>query len=91
MDVGNLQFLYGIFLLVAKIGICMSFNCLYCSFSEMFPPLFSVTAFAICNFLARFASFFAPQIAEIQSPLPVALQAGLSIACLVAVGLINPT
>lgn len=52
-EVGRLSLLYGMFILIAKLGICTSFNVIYCSFAEMFPPLFSVTAFAISNFLAR--------------------------------------
>jgi len=57
--------LYGLFILISKLGTCGAFNGIYCCFSEMFPPLFSVTAFGIANFFARFSSFFAPQFAEI--------------------------
>lgn len=52
--------LYGFYILIAKLGICGAFNGIYCCFSDMFPPLFSVTAFGIANFFARFSSFFAP-------------------------------
>jgi len=88
-SLGNLTMLYGLFILIAKLGICTSFNVIYCSFSEMFPPLFSVTAFAISNFLARCSSFFGPQIAEVHSTLPVLIMTGLSLASFVACSFIN--
>jgi hypothetical protein len=59
-ELGELEKLYGVFLLIGKIGICGAFNVIYCSFAEMFPPLFSITAFAIANFMARSSAFFAP-------------------------------
>jgi hypothetical protein len=50
----------------------------------LFPPLFSVTAFGISNFLARSCTFFSPQIAEIQSAFPITLMTVLFTLAFVA-------
>lgn len=52
--------LYGLLILIAKFGISAAFNIVYCSNAEMFPALFTVTAFGISNFFARSCTFFAP-------------------------------
>ena len=70
---------YGVLLLVAKFGISAAFNVIYCCNSEMFPALFAVTAFGISNFFARCCTFFAPQIAEIQSTTPMLIFTFLSL------------
>lgn len=76
--------LYGILILITKFGISAAFNICYVSNSEMFPPLFSVTAFGISNFFARSSTFFAPQIAEIQSTFPMMMFTSLSIAAMIS-------
>lgn len=63
--------LYASIILVAKFGICMNFCACFSSTTEMFPPQFSVAAFGISNFLARVCTLFSPQIAEIQSTIPM--------------------
>jgi len=52
----------------------------------MFPALFSITAFNLTNFLARACTFFAPQIAEIQSYLPIGLMTVLYFSSAAATG-----
>jgi hypothetical protein len=58
-------FIFGSLILIVKFGCSAAFNVLYGTTTAMFPPLFSVSAFSISNFLARTCTFFSPQIAEI--------------------------
>ena len=76
--------IFGGLILIVKIGNASAFNVLYGATTLMFPPLFSVTAFGISNFFARVCSFFSPQLAEIQSTLPIGLMTGLYFASTIA-------
>ena len=52
--------------------------------ADLFPTLFVATAFGVCNFFAKFASIFAPQVAEQTAPLPMLLMTSLNAVGLVA-------
>ena len=65
--------IFGGLILVVKFGCAAAFNVLYGNTTAMFPPLFSVSAFGISNFLARTCTFFSRPIAEIQSLFPISL------------------
>jgi len=69
--------------LMAKFGVTVAFGICYNSNSALFPVLFSATAMGVCNMLARFCSIFAPQVAEIQSMLPMIIFTGLSFLTMV--------
>jgi MFS family permease len=51
--------------LVASFGIASAFNLVYASHSATFPTLFCASAMGICNFVARVATIFAPEVSEI--------------------------
>ena len=52
---------------VANFGVTAGQNACYISSLELFPTLFSGTAFGLCNFIARLCTLFASQFAEMQS------------------------
>ena len=54
-------------------GLAIAFNMMYYVNSEIFPTLFVSFAFTIGNLLARTATIFAPEIAELPPPIPVQL------------------
>jgi hypothetical protein len=76
--------MFGTIILTAKFGICCAFNCCFSSTTAMFPPQFSVVAFGIVNFCARAITFVAPQIAELQSSLPMSIFVGLAVSSIFA-------
>lgn len=57
--------LFPILVMFAQFGTSACFNACFMSGLDLFPVLFSGTAFGFCNFLARFFTFFSPQLAEI--------------------------
>jgi hypothetical protein len=77
-------FIFSSLILIVKFGCASAFNVIYAATTTLFPPLFSVTAFGISNFLARTCTFFSPQIAEIQSEFPITLMTILFTISLVA-------
>jgi len=62
---------FPVFVLVAKFGIAGAFNIVYVGTPNLFPTLFTVTAFGICNFVSRFATIFAPNLAEVEGNSPM--------------------
>jgi hypothetical protein len=75
--------------LTAKFGIACAFNLNYCSNIDVFPLAFSATSLGIVNFLARFASIFAPPVAEIQSLLPMTLFTSLTFLSMLSICLLK--
>ena len=55
-------------LLLAKGGVKMIFNFVYLVNSQIFPAIFSGTAFGICNIGAKLATIFSPYMAEVDPP-----------------------
>ena len=66
--------------LLAKFGVSAVFNGLYIAHPNMFPTLFSVTSMGIVNFVSRFATIFAPMIAEVTYPIPMTTFTTLCVA-----------
>jgi len=62
---------FPVFVLMARFGLASSFVSLYIANADVFPTLFSATAFGACNFVARFATSFAPSLAEVEEPVPM--------------------
>ena len=65
--------LFPALVLISKFGITLSFTINYLAQDDLFPVLFVSTAYGLCNFLARFFTIFSPQVAEIQSIVPITL------------------
>ncbi len=55
---------FPVFVLIGQFGIASGFCIVWIANIEVFPTLFSVTAFGICNFVSRFVTIFAPNVAE---------------------------
>lgn len=66
------------FVVLAKFGISGGFVLCYASTVEVFPTLFCATALGFCNFFARVLTILAPEIAEREPPLPMALFVALT-------------
>ena len=67
------DFVFALFVLIAKFGISGAFNGVYIGNVELFPTLFAVTAMGIVNLVARVSAIFAPLAAEAKQPLPMLL------------------
>mmetsp|Transcript_38691 Transcript_38691/g.28051 ORF Transcript_38691/g.28051 Transcript_38691/m.28051 type:complete len:212 (+) Transcript_38691:929-1564(+) len=65
------------FVLITKFGITSSFCILFLSIVDVFPTLFTATAFGICNFFARIGTIFSPSLAEVDEPIPMATCASM--------------
>ena len=77
------QALMPVFVMIAKGGISGGFLIAYVCTMDVFPTLFCATALGCCNFMARFLTILAPEIAEQPPPLPMAL-----FTILIAIGII---
>lgn len=67
-----------VFITLAKGGIAANFTIVYIVSAEIYPTLFTATALGINNFFARFLTIFAPGIAELDPPIPMAVFCSLS-------------
>ena len=65
--------LFPMLVLIAKLGLTSIYNINYLANPHLFPVLFASRALGYCNFLARFSTIFAPQVAEIQSLVPMTI------------------
>lgn len=59
----NNEFFIPLYVMIAKFGISCSYMFLYMVQVDMFPTLFSATAFGICNQLSSIATISAPYLA----------------------------
>jgi MFS transporter, OCT family, solute carrier family 22 (organic cation transporter), member 4/5 len=60
-----------IFVVITKFGISACFIIVYVATVDVFPTLFSATALGFCNFFARVLTIVAPQVAEVEPPVPM--------------------
>ncbi|TNV80510.1 hypothetical protein FGO68_gene767 [Halteria grandinella] len=60
-----------VFILLAKSGVSATFNICYLANAQIFPAIFSGTAFGICNIGAKLATILAPLMAEVNPPAPM--------------------
>ena len=65
MSLGSMTGMFPCFIMIAKLGVCGTFNLVYIGNIDLFPTLFCSTAMGICNFFARLVSIAAPMTAEI--------------------------
>ena len=72
-----------VFITLAKGGIAANFTIVYIASAEVFPTLFTATALGICNFFARFLTILAPDVAELDPPIPMAVFCSLCIGGIV--------
>lgn len=72
-----------VFITFAKGGIAANFTIVYIASAEVFPTLFTATALGICNFFARFLTILAPDVAELDPPIPMAVFCSLCIGGIV--------
>ena len=80
-----------IFVLTTKLGVASGFNVIYIAHPKMFPTLFSMTSMGILNLICRFATIFAPFVAEVDEPVPMfTFTVTCFIASLCAMLLIEP-
>ena len=69
--------------LFAEFGMALAFNQLYSIHGHVFTTLFSATAMGICNFISRFATIFAPEVAEISITISISIFTFLSIISMI--------
>ena len=67
-----------LFVTLAKFGISGGFVIVYVATVDLFPTLFVATAIGICNFFSRFLTILAPQVAELDPPIPMSIFIALS-------------
>eukprot|EP00347_Sterkiella_histriomuscorum_P016560 403352729 len=60
-----------VFILLARFGVASTFNICYLANSQIFPTIFSGTAFGICNIFAKLATIISPLLAEVDRPVPM--------------------
>ena len=73
------SFVFPALVLFSKGGISSAFTVNYLCNLDLFPVLFAATALGFCTFLARLFTIFSPEVAEIQSLLPMILFSSLSL------------
>ena len=78
------------FVILAKFGISAGFTVVYVSMVDIFPTLFVSTSMGICNFVARVITIAAPQVAELQAPLPMSLFVSLCATGIVLIQFVKP-
>ena len=78
-----------IFVTLAKYGISTGFVLVYIGTVEIFPTMFTASAFAICNFFARSLTIMAPQVAELPAPTPMVIFTLMSVIGIFATFMID--
>lgn len=72
-------YLIGVFVLFAKFGISVAYQCCYLATPQMFPTVLTSTAFGIANLFSQAITMSAPLIAELDAPIPMSI---FSITCI---------
>lgn len=85
-----LKVLMPLFVILAKFGIATAFTLCYIGNVDVFPTLFSVTAMGICNFFARISTILAPEVAEVEAPVPMIIFCALSSLAIVVTQFVRP-
>jgi hypothetical protein len=62
----------------AKFGICCAFNMSFISSVELIPAIIATSAFGFSNVFARVVTMLSPQIAELDPPLPLKINIGVT-------------
>jgi len=61
----------------SRFGVAAAFSAVYMVNVKIFPTEYQGTIFGICNLIGRFSTIFAPFVAEMPSPTPLIVFAGL--------------
>ena len=72
------------FVLIAKFGICWSYNNCYLSTPLLFPSHLRVRTFGIVHLLASFVTVLSPLLAEVHPPVPMII---FTLTCACALGI----
>ena len=80
---GESEYLYALFVLLSRFGVCITFNMNYVAVQRLFPSAILSTVFGITNVFARFITVFAPLIAEKPEPFPMQLFTLLMMLCFI--------
>jgi len=59
------------FVIIAKFGVSSTYMLVYAVTIDLFPTLFSATAFGTCNFVANLTTIVSPYIAQVRDPYPM--------------------
>ena len=59
------------FIVLTKLGVEGGINLFFIATAELFPTLFTATAFGICNFTLRIVCLAMPYVAEVREPVPM--------------------
>ena len=78
---GDAEYLYALFVLLSRFGVCITFNMNYVAVQKLFPSVILSTVFGITNVFARFITVFAPLIAEMPEPYPMQLFTLIMMLC----------
>ena len=68
---GYIDNLVPVLILGAKFGVASTFNSAYLANALLYPTTLVGTAFGICNMAARLATIVAPELAEVDAPIPM--------------------
>lgn len=79
VDSANPGWTFLISVALAKFGVQLTFTTVWMVHPKMFPTLFGATSMGIANFVTRSIVIFAPLVAEIPYPLPMAVYTVVSL------------
>ena len=68
-----------IFIMFAKFGTCCAFNMTFIASVELIPAIFATSAFGFANAVARIVTILSPLIAELDPPLPLKINVGVTL------------
>jgi len=68
-----------IMLTFAKGGVKVTYDLCFLGNSFLFPSIFAATTFGLCNAGAKMTAIFAPILAEVDAPVPLSVNSGLTL------------
>lgn len=74
-----------VFLFALRVGLNMGLNLFGFMNVNVFPTVFTASALGICNFFARLATIFAPQIASKADSFSLGIIAGMCVTGMLAI------
>lgn len=81
----DVKWLIPFWMFLCKFGISVAFSMMYYINTEIFPTLFVSLAFTLGNMFSRGATVLAPEVAELDPPLPMEIFVLLLILCSISV------
>ena len=58
-------------ILGARFGVTATFSICYLANSQIFPTIYAGTVFGVCNLCAKISTIIAPELAEVDPPIPM--------------------